>query len=105
MFVEIQCLNCCRKHIGAAHAPLGEYVSGRYPENFWKAIGNLWLAELHTAIKWPNLSKAIEAQRVEMVDDDSFWPDLDGLLKIATDCAKQEVQNINKEQKNSRRKI
>jgi hypothetical protein len=67
-------------------------MSGRYPANFWKAMGQMWLAEIHVWEKWPELAKEIESERLKAETEDNYWPDLEKLIIIATEYAKQQVE-------------
>lgn len=87
IYLEEQCLNCCRKHLGQAYVLMLENSTGRYPTHFWKAIGHMACAEAHTIIKYTELSEAIEKERLAMMENSEYYARFDYLIELANNIA------------------
>lgn len=96
--MEPQCLDCCRKHLGMAHGYLSEAQTERYPTHFWKAIGQLCLAENHCRQSWPDLCLRIETERLKMMTDTSYWCDMDLLIDYADQMVEREAKKTNQKE-------
>lgn len=57
------CLDCVRKHIGAAVGLMNEAHLG-YPPHRWLAVGELYLAEEESLCDYPELAVKIREQRL-----------------------------------------
>ena len=98
------CTNCVREHIGKAHGYFLESLTGRYPARFWLGIGQLAMAWEESVERYPELAKAIDEEKKKMILDDTYWADTESLIVLATDIAKLEKQESEKQEiKNGRK--
>ena len=91
------CLDCARKHLARAAGYFEECQTGRYPSHFWRAVGELSLAEDHVRLKWNYLCKLIEDERLRVIAEDNYYPAMDNLLNFADTMAKKEVKDTDTE--------
>ena len=76
--VRPTCLDCCRKHLGAAIVLFQE--SENYPDHFWLGIGNLDQVEAESLADHPEFAREVRGIRLRMMADRSYGPDLMGLF-------------------------
>ncbi len=76
------CLDCIRKHLAQAHVLLDEVMSNpdKYWIHFWFAVGHMAEAESESFNEYPEIAQAIREERIKMMEDDSYWPDLYSLI-------------------------
>jgi len=61
------CLDCVRKHLGAADGLLDETHLG-YPDYRWKVVGQLNLAESEALALYPDFAKKIRECRLKIME-------------------------------------
>jgi len=86
------CFDCARKHLGRANVRLYEFLSGDYAEEFWHAVGEMSLAEDHLILVHPKLSRMIRKERLQMMEEDNYYPDLNKLISEITKIAIKEAE-------------
>lgn len=65
------CACCARKHLSRAEIRIEEYYLG-HPEEGWKAVGEMSLAEAHCLRKWPDIARGIREARLRWMDSLNF---------------------------------
>lgn len=90
-----QCVCCARKHLARAEIRAEEYDLG-HPEEGWRVVGELSLAETHTYINWPDIAYAIRKRRLAWMDKLNMGLEMhlevDDLIEQLTTCYTQERQ-------------
>ena len=76
------CLFCYRKHVSQAIILLIESKLG-YPEHADLAVGHLAEAESETIKDYPELAELTREERVKLMEDDTYNPNLMALLAKA----------------------
>ena len=89
------CLNCVREHLGKADGYLNEYATGRYPARFWKCIAQLSLAWEECFLEYPEIAKKIDFEKKKMVDDSTYWIDVEPLINEITETINQITEIVN----------
>jgi len=88
---DIQCLECCEKHLSKARAYYDESKNNNYRENIFLALGQLGLSESHT-YKWEKLNEYIRIQRLEF-QRTGGEPNWKFMLKVLDELVKTEKDN------------
>ena len=109
------CIMCARKHIAKAISLLNEYKTGKYPDSKWLAIGELSLAEDHVIVEHPNLAEQIRTERLFIMENEEFVPNLVKFFAIIDEADQQdnfklakvvqETPVVKKPQKHEKRKL
>ena len=78
-FLVHQCFNCTKEHIAKAIGLLLEYYKDKtlYSSHYWRAIGNLGLAEVECIQINPELSTGIRAEKSKLIEDMDYIPNLE----------------------------
>ena len=78
-----QCMNCTKEHIAKAIGLLLEYMKDKieYETHFWRAIGQLGLAEVECIHIDNVLSQQIREEKRKMLENRLYIPNLEILLK------------------------
>ena len=66
--------------LGAAHGYMLEAKSNRYPTHFWYGIGRMTVCENLDRDKFLDIVESIEAERLNMIDNESYWTDFSILI-------------------------
>lgn len=88
------CIRCTIKHITKAIALLVESRLG-YPLHRFLAVGELAEAEAE-ALRWYGLAVSIREERVRILDDPTYEPDLMPLLEQAAFAYNAEQQSLDR---------
>jgi hypothetical protein len=79
--VRYPCADCTRKHIAQAVILINEAHQG-YPAHRWLAVGHLAEAAEECIGLWPDRATALREQRLKLMDDPMYIPDLIQYLEM-----------------------
>ena len=92
-----QCVCCARKHLARADIRAEEYALG-HPEEGWKVVGELSLAEAHTFMRWPEIAQVVRKRRLAWMDKLNFgWEhhlEVDDLIDQLTEAFRVENDGV-----------
>lgn len=100
------CLDCVRKHLGAADGLLDETHLG-YPAYRWKAAGQLHLAESECLALYPDFAKKIRQCRLKVMEShESSFTQLSCIEDLIREaCVLAGEDDIQKEDPNNSKKF
>lgn len=78
------CADCTRKHISQAIILINESHQG-YPAHRWLAIGHLAEAADESIGKWPSVAFELREERLKLMEDPMYIPDLMQFLEMDYD--------------------
>lgn len=83
------CMDCVRKHLATAGTFFDESKGG-YPIHRWRGIGELVHGEYESVGRYPELAMRIRAERLVVMADPEYVPDINGLIQLACDKEEQD---------------